>query len=171
MTYEAEIARQVACHFEGWKWKITEQTGGKFRIPFDVKSEDLPESVKNAPVGTRFIIAIVPLNEDETPRLAPVTSKDAPYRQSDLGQAGDKPKSLAGQAKMLAQDSSFHRYSHPDDPNFPYSHEYMEEVIEEICGVTSCSEIIEGTEAGNRFKQLQAQYLDWKNTPPLEAYE
>lgn len=144
MTHEAERAKANAVNFEGWKWKITEQTGGKFRIPFDVKSEDLPESVKNAPVGTRFQIVVVELNDDETAKEI------------------EKPKSYATQAKMMALDFNFWDFGNQSFGKI-ISPEDAEEYIESECGVKSCSELIEGTEAGRKFKQLQAKFMEWKN--------
>lgn len=76
-----------------------------------------------------------------------------------------KPKSLAGQAKLLASEKymgqfitlSFEAFFMGKTPR------EIEGWIEQRCGVTSCSEIIEGTEAGRKFKQLQAQFLQWRD--------
>lgn len=81
----------------------------------------------------------------------------------------EKPKSFAGQAKGMAKRIDFcsyvdamSGYSHGNTANSDNEAEYY---IENFCGVTSCSEIIEGTEAGRKFKQLQAQFLSWKDQP------
>ena len=76
----------------------------------------------------------------------------------------EKPKSFAGQAKMMAGEYDFAKY-------LKYNHTYeqwnnlpsAEEYIETYCGVSSCSELIEGTEAGSKFKKLQAEFLQWKD--------
>lgn len=91
-------------------------------------------------------------------------------RQVSSGEVGDKPespKSYAGQAKMLAKDDGFSAYK----TAMGYAAEDNEEWLKGRCGIISCSEIMEGTEAGKKFKRLQADYLRWKETPPISAYE
>lgn len=68
-----------------------------------------------------------------------------------------KVKSFAGQAKMLAQDEAFWRgFAKCGGPVS------CEVFIERFCEVDSCAKLIEGTEAGRKFKQLQAQFLQWR---------
>jgi len=84
----------------------------------------------------------------------------------------EKPKSFAGQAKMMSEENEFNEFINhmnktegiPARATNRSVHE-CEEKIEYWCGVASCSELIEGTEAGKKFKQLQAQYLSWRDAP------
>lgn len=73
-----------------------------------------------------------------------------------------KAKSLAGQAKMLAQERDFQSYL-MTFWKAPCDDIGAEVYIEQTCGVESCSEIIEGTEAATKLKRLQAQYFDWRD--------
>lgn len=144
MTKEAESAVEASLAFEGWKGGIKEKAGGIMTVPFDVKSEELPEILRTCHVGARFMVVVVPLADDETPKMP------------------EKAKSFAGQAKMLSQDKLFAEYLVRDACTSPMNAVSNEGWIEGYCFVQSCSEITEGSEAGKRFKELLSQFNDWK---------
>lgn len=75
----------------------------------------------------------------------------------------ESPKSYAGQAKLMSQDEGFHKYLFDRYGLNLNLTNLREEWIEKECGVTTCADLIEGSEAGRKFKTLQADYLEWKN--------
>ena len=146
MTAEALTAVKNGYQMEIKKDALKQVQSGDVKVTFTINPEDMPSELYSDPMGQRYMAVIVPLNDDETPR--------------------EKSKSYAQQAKMLAKDLNFGDYwkstvnirgGHP--PRF----ELMEEFIEEKCGVKSCSELIEGTEAARKFKNLQREYLQWRD--------
>ena len=148
MTHEATIASENAVHFEAKKTGFGQAQDG-WSLTLRIQDDDVPDNVRDARKGTRFMVALVEIDDDEAP----------------------KPKSFAQQAKMLARDVYFWDYQRPEiiQKHPPGSirpeilRELSEQYIEEHCGVDSCAEIIEGTEAGRKFKQLQAEFLSWKD--------
>jgi len=141
-----ETAKQVGYQFECKKDALRQVQDGGVKITFTVDPNEMPPQLYSDAMGQRYLAVLVPLNDDETPR--------------------EKPKSYAGQAKMLVQDVAFHQFMNgfsKFEPQAATSNEYMEENLEHLCGVKSCSEIIEGTEAGRKFKRLQAEYLSWRD--------
>lgn len=78
----------------------------------------------------------------------------------------EKPKSYAGQAKMLAQDVNFPEYAN-DKKGFTFATGSggSEQYIKEYCGITSCSELVEGSAAVLKFKELRNSFNTWRSTP------
>lgn len=147
MTKEAQTAIESGYRFEAKKDGFSQLQSGTSKISLTINPDELPMDLVRDAMGQRYMVVMVPLNDDETPR--------------------QKPKSYAGQAKMLAQDERFTEWLKIGD-HFP---ENNEKYIELVCNVQSCAEIIEGTQAGHVFKKVQGAFLDWKNNPPLSAYE
>lgn len=149
----AKLAKEIAYSFEAKKDALKQSQKGGIRVTFKINPEDMPPELYTDPMGQRYVVAIVPKNDDETPRLP----------------KPEKPKSFAGQAKMMAKEEEFTQFMqrHENDLT-PHCAVTNEDEIRRKCGVTSCSEIINGTEAGNQFKALQASYLNWKNTPSYD---
>jgi len=141
MPIEAQIAKDVSYKFEAKKDGFSQLQSGSSKVTLTIQPDDLPMELIRDQMGQRYMCVLVPLNDDETPRVS-------------------NRKSYAGQAKMLAQDEAFARYL--VSLNEPIC-STIEEEIEHRCGVTTCADIIEGTDAGKRFKRLQAKFLEWKN--------
>lgn len=177
--FEAKVATANAISFEAWKWKITEQTGGMYRIPFDVKSEELPEAVKNAPVGTRFLVVLVELNDDETAKQHPRGITDPCSTPSDQGKGSDSPGrkwselSYAERAGIRCSDERFHTFLSKDHQTVwleaanKYINETMGknkntlvagETLRNLCGVGSRKDILPETEAAMIFDDIETQY-------------
>jgi len=143
MGIEAEIAKRTAVHFEAKKDALKQVQSGDVKVTFTINPEEMPSSLYSDAMGQRYMIAVVALNDDETPKERPK----------------EKPKSFAGQAKMLAADESFHQYVARvigGDIN-------PETYIKDVCGIQSCAELIEGTEAAKKLKGIQANFLQWKD--------
>ena len=153
MTYESEVAKEIGYRFEAKKDTWKQIQSGDYKFTLTINPGDIPYDMIKDEMGQRYMCVIVPLNEDETPRETP------------------KPKSYAGQAKRLANDKIFRHYLEENAYGQFLTREDAEKHIEEHCKVKSCSELVEGTEAGHKFRILQAEYMSWKTTPPIEAYE
>lgn len=158
MTYESEMAIKASYRLEAKKDGLKQVQSGDVKLTLTISANDMPTDLYSDPMGQRYVVAMVPVQDDETPRISPAQDEK-------------KPKSYAGQAKMLAQDGDFQEFLHQEREYSPADTSHAEIYIEDYCGITTCADIIDGTAAGDLFKDLRAKYLSWKNTPPLEAYE
>ena len=147
MTYESEIAKSVSYQFECKKDALRQTQDGGVKVTFSIQPNDMPGELYGDAMGQRYMAVIVPLNDDESPR--------------------EKAKSFAGQAKMLSQEGAFLDYivtSYNLHKCPPTEAGHAEVFLENYCGVKSCSELVEGSEAGRKFKRLQADYLRWRDS-------
>lgn len=155
MTREAEMAIQASMTFEAKKDALRQVQDGGVKVTLSIHPQDMPAQLYSDIMGQRYVVVMVPVDDNDEPKQAervPLT----PF---------EKPKSFAGQAKMICEKPDFVRFMEAADPI------EAEMFLESHCRVKSCAEITEGTEAGLKFKALQQEYYDWKNTPPIEAYE
>ncbi len=151
MTIEGTIARDIAIQMEMKKDKLSQNQDGAWKITFNVHPNDMHQDILTHHMGQRYQAFFVPVGDDERPV--------------------EKPKSYAGQAKMMAKEDAFQSYvANAKGKSSCYGEGEAEQWIEFTCGVDSCSDIIDGSSAGYGFKRLQAAYLRWRDRPPLEAY-
>lgn len=143
MGYEAELAKKVSYQFECKKDGFSQLQSGNSKVTLTINPNDLPMELVRDTMGQRYMCVLVPIGDDEAPRIQET-----------------KPKSFAGQAKMMAQDKQFHKFIRPHAEIGNLEAEYE---IEDRCGIKSCADIIEGTEPGLAFKRLQAEFLNWKD--------
>jgi len=69
MTTQAAIAREVAFHFQGKKDGLYQKKENDWVVRFTITSDDLNDSLKSAPLGTRYQIALVEIDENEEPLI------------------------------------------------------------------------------------------------------
>lgn len=67
MTDLAAVARENAVHCEAKKYAFRQNRDGVV-LSFVLHPNDLPASIATAAIGTRYVLALVELNDDETPR-------------------------------------------------------------------------------------------------------
>ncbi len=158
MTLESEIAKKASYQFECKKDALRQVQDGGVKVTFSINPIDMPPALYGDMMGQRYMAVIVPINDDETPKLVPDASKDALLHQSDLGQGGNKPKSFAGHGKMLAQLPEFQEYCDFMQWNQDTS---PEQHMKATCGIHSCSELIDGSEAFARFERLWDDFNGW----------
>lgn len=158
MTYESEIAKQVGYKFECKKDGFSQLQSGVTKVSLTINPDDLPIELLTDKMGQRYIAVLVPIGDDESPV--------------------QKPKSYAQQAVMMCKDEVFTDYikktqkepwfipgMERDDPDEKKAEAY----IRWYCNASSRSELIEGTEAGRRFKDLQSKVGKYK--VEMEALE
>lgn len=146
MTVEAKIAKQNAVNFECKKDALRQVQDGGVKVTFTINPDDMPSSLYADPMGQRYMLALVALNDDETPVER------------------EKPKSFAGQAKMMIQDDAFCDWcAMKMGVSTPLDQMEAEKLLKRSCNINSCAELIEGADSTKRFKILQREYLQWKN--------
>jgi hypothetical protein len=133
---------QIECKKHGYR-----QTGDGGVISFVLHPNDIPAELAAAALGTRYMLVLVEINDNETARPP-------------------KPPSLTQQAAILCGDPRFRKfleekYQHlstgadPGDFDAP-------SMVREICGVDSRAEFDSDPHAGQRWRQLNAGFEAWK---------
>lgn len=119
-------------------------------ITFAVHPNDMPSGLASAPIGTRFMAALVEIGDDEKP----------------IGKAREKQSwhdmSLAQQAGILCGDPVFAKFlDETVGPNDPAK------TIRSLCGVGSRSDIKPGTEAARRWTLIVSDFRAWQHEPEV----
>jgi hypothetical protein len=68
MTDNAALARMVAMHCEVKKHGYRQTQDGVV-VSFVLHPEEIPDNLATAPLGTRYTLALVELNDDDTPKV------------------------------------------------------------------------------------------------------
>jgi hypothetical protein len=145
----AAIARKVALHCEAKKHAYRQTQDGVV-VSFVLHPQEVPGGLATAPLGTRYMLALAEIGDDEQPveRPAPV-----------------KPHSFAQRAGILCNEKSF--WTFLNEEHFQGRPEITEEAfatnyLRAHCEVQSRKDLIEGTPAGDKFRDLAAEYDAWK---------
>lgn len=77
----AELAREAAVHFEAKKDSLRQTQDGTWKATFTVSPVDMPAPLLGAVPGTRYVLALVEIGDDEAPVVRPPAEK--PKRQWD----------------------------------------------------------------------------------------
>ena len=159
MTIAAE-ARAAALHFECKKDGLSQLQDGSWVLKIKVHPSDVPSALLTAPMGTRFVAALVEIAGDETP-VAPEEQAERTKPAKDKKRWKELP--LSQQAAMRCGEEAFktflhQRFSVPLDSD-------PAEIVREACGVLSRKEIDRHEMAATRWKQLDADYQFWLRHP------
>jgi hypothetical protein len=153
----------------------SKRSDGGLNLRFQTHPHGTPKALKDADLGTRYLMALVELNEQEEP-VAP--AKQQP--PSNEAPSSDGPKTpptesqteishqdshrLVTRAVMMCKEPKFHTYlrrrwaivSCNDE-------ESAAKALRMLCGVDSRSELTLGSEAAQRFDNLLHDYAIWQN--------
>jgi hypothetical protein len=149
MSDEAEAARRNAISFEGMKTYMAQSKGGvmvKLLIPHD----DCPPELHSDPLGTRYQVAMVALNPDETATVRPDRLMN------------DR---LVASAGMLCRSGDFFEFLRingriPFDADHTRADDICTKAVRQICGVESRAEIATNEDARQKFIKLRDQFTE-----------
>lgn len=151
MNAIADTARQNAMQVEAKKDGLSQLQSGEWVLKLKLHAADIPTPLLTANMGTRYMLAVVEIGDNEEP----------------VQQEKPKGKSYAQQAAMCCGEPGFHVFCH-DTLNWEISPVQNEERIAEQlrahCGVISRADLIEGTEAGTKWRKLWLDYQNWLKT-------
>lgn len=165
MTIEAEIAKQASYQFEAKKDALKQVQDGSVKVTLTIHPQEMPLSLYGDPMGQRFMCVLVPLNDDETPRVEPSSPVGNSVKGSmKAGEDLTPPRrkweelSYAERAGIRCNEPLFLEYAQSVTSDvFIKTDQY----VRDFCGVSSRSEIKPGTEAARKFDQLEEQYDTW----------
>lgn len=173
MTSPATIARDNAQHCEAKKHALR-QTQDGIVVAFVLHPNDVPPSLQLAPLGTRYMLALVEIGEDENPvnRKEAIPSGSDPQKpapEADNASPVRAPRKLVmpenrltRTAAILCTDPVFQTFLFEHDMIDGRSEEKAKLAIYFICHVKSRKEIIPGTPAADAWDDLYSKFIAWK---------
>lgn len=169
MTAEATIARANAVNFEAKKDGCTQRQSGDWVIRLTVQAADLPQSVMRAAPGTRYVVALVQVDDNEQPvRIARDTeaASQQPRPVSSPTALGGARKSYGERLGIACGKPQFRMFLFEklERSRLIGTEEEAAEAVRLLCGVTSRSETIVGSPAGEKAAALLADYDVWRRT-------
>lgn len=134
-----------ALQFEALKVALKQDATG-YVLTVKIHPDEIPEELLRDFVGARYGVAMVRINDDESPMMV---------------------KNRVQKAGMLCRHNWFHKFLaenyNIDHPNEAKATRF----IHDVCGIKSRTELNGNTEAQGCFDQLVQEYEEWseKNDP------
>ena len=175
------IARQRALNCEAKKHAYRQTQDGVV-VSFVLHPQEIPDELALAPLGQRFILAMVALNDQDEPKEVMPNTVSTP-KAGDNRQHNKPPASEdsatpalarrswdevppAQQAGILCEKKDFQKFI--ADLMFPIINPneiHAKRLVVEHCKVASRSEIKEGTAAAELWRDLVEKYRAWQHVP------
>jgi len=124
-------------NFEGLKMALKQDANG-YILQIRIHPNELPEPLFRDFVGSRYMVAMVRLNDDESPTL---------YQHS-----------RSTRAAMLCKNETFQRYLVDQGYTQDANEKGAVNALYEICGIASRSEFNGNVSAQKQFDQLVEDY-------------
>lgn len=162
----ADTARSNAIPLEVKKDGLSQKQSGDWTLRFTVSALDMDERLTRAPMGTRFMAALVEINDDETP----VEQPQAPTTQPTT----DKPRmewrelSPAVQSGIRCHEPVFWAFLR-EDCNRPEvtGEQAAATAVRKICGVNSRASFSTNRVAAGEWSRLDGQFQAWKQAEAM----
>jgi hypothetical protein len=165
----ADHARNNAISLEAKKDALSQRQSGDWRVSFTVQGIDMDTRLTQAPMGTRYVMVLVEIGENEEPaqQEVPAASRqDSPPISHPDGAARQKMDwrelQPAAQAGIRCADPVFIAYLKEQQPNAWRAHQDAASLVRWICGVKSRSELGTNHLARVMWKTLDDQFQAWK---------
>jgi hypothetical protein len=172
----ADLALDNAIHFEGVKHAYRQTKDGVV-ISFVVHPHDVPKGLADAPLGSRYIVALVQVDDDEQPVHQP--AKETLKAPAEPQPATDKPPAAAkrmdwrdmqpaAQAGIRCADPVFRKflseqhYFDVDGYNEALHDRMTAEFVRSFCNVESRSELGTNHKARVLWHSLDESFQVWK---------
>lgn len=150
--------REVAIHCEAKKHAYRQVQDGVV-VSFVLHPQEVPEGLATASLGTRYMLALVEIGDDEQPKIAPPKIEDKVSKSwHDM--------MPAQQAGILCNEPAFTRFLSERYPDALHNSN-ASQAIRDICGVTSRSHIVPGTSAGGTWRAIASDYRAWMLEPEI----
>jgi hypothetical protein len=165
----ADLARNNAISLEAKKDALSQRQSGDWKVSFTVQGIDMDTRLTQAPMGTRYAMVLVEIDENELPvkqKEAPsnVPSGSPPSTRHDGTKHGKmdwRELQPAAQAGIRCADPVFIAYLKEQQPNAWRAHQDAASLVRWICGVKSRSELGTNHLARVMWKTLDDQFQVW----------
>lgn len=134
--------RENAMHFEAVKVSMSQNKDGVI-LRLAVHPNDCPAELHTDWVGSRYVVAMVKLNDQDEP---------------DERQEQKRIERLISACGLLCRNEDFWSFLMVGDE---------EEAVNEIrerCGIKSRTEFRDNVEARNKFEEIREEFTKWKNS-------
>lgn len=139
--------RDVAVHFEAVKIAMNQDKNGLI-LKLAIHPSDAPQDLVVAPVGSRYMIAAVMLNDQDEPVKGPKK------READT---------VISQAGALCRNDRFQAWLADIGVASEPTEKAAIEGVRDFCGIVSRSEFSTNENARHKFMELRRQFeLDYK---------
>jgi hypothetical protein len=142
--------KDVAMHFEAVKVSMSQDKNGII-LRLNVHPNDCPKELHTDWVGSRYVVAMVKLQDDDT-----VDDRGHVAVQRMIASAGLLSRNEEFFA-FLVSCGMADRTTSPDEMETRSTN-----AIREICGVKSRSELRDNEAARNKFEALRNDFRQWK---------
>jgi hypothetical protein len=148
--------RDIAMNFEAVKVSMSQDKNGII-LRLNVHPNDCPKELHTDWVGTRYVVAMVRLQDDDTP--------------DDRGYVAIQR--LIASAGLLSRNEDFFAFLVDYGMAEPTARaDEMEtrsaEAIRKVCGIQSRSEFRDNETAREKFEALRGEFRNWKQGRPNE---
>jgi len=137
--------RENALGFEAVKVSMSQDRNGII-LRLNVHPNDCPPDLHTDWVGTRYMVAMVRLNDQDEPETR--------ENQREI-------ERMIASAGLLCRNNEFWDYL-CDEGDWVTSEQEAAEVIRKKCGIRSRSEFRDNVSARNKFDELREGFREWK---------
>lgn len=179
--------RDSALHCEAKKHAYRQTQDGVV-VSFVLHPQEIPDGLAIAPLGTRYMLALVEIGDDEKPKnrkdgeanptgrhrnTSPVSNdKTPPAPAPDQPARATRPihwhdMTLAQQAGILCNEPSFWKFLNENYPaNICGAHDAAT-LIRSVCDVRSRSELDPDRPSGRQWRHIASRYRAWMKEPEV----
>jgi hypothetical protein len=147
-----------AQHFEVKKHAIR-QTADGWVVSFVIHPNDMSADFAVDPLGTRYMMALAEISDDETPVEVKENRKAIAKRTYDAKTAPERAVARAG---MLAADGDFRHWLDATSRATMTDEGEAATYIRSACGVETRADLATNAVARKKLYQMVAAYEDWK---------
>ena len=137
--------RDAAMGFEAVKVSMSQDRNGII-LRLNVHPNDCPPELHTDWVGTRYMVGMVRLNDQDEP---------------EMREEQKRIERMIASAGLLCRKDEFWKYL--EDLGYAVAMESdAAEVIRDVCGIRSRTEFRDNVGARNKFEQLREGFREWK---------
>ncbi len=165
------MARAAAMQMECKKHELRQLQNGEWKITFSIHPDEMPQAMMTAAMGTRFIMAVVEIGDDEKPVKQEERTTKKPQKHAENSAKTDdstpppkwgdmKPSNQAG---IRCEQDAFRKYMLDVVfvGNIAVDNVSTAEMVRSYCGVMSRSELDSDDEAHQLWIELDESFRAW----------
>jgi hypothetical protein len=164
--------RDFALHCEAKKHAYRQTQDGVV-VSFVLHPQDIPDGLALAPLGTRYMLALVEVSDDEQPKES--AKKPRPQSADNTLTAGGAHHNKswhemapAQQAGLLCNEPSFGTFLREKvDQSGIVGPDRAAEIVRDLCEVKSRSELSTNNEASMKWRGIVSDYRAWMREPAV----
>jgi hypothetical protein len=164
----AEQARNQAISIEAKKDRLAQRQSSDWSVTFTVQDADMDPRFTSAKMGTRYVMVLVEIGDDELPVQKEARAQPRPERRPTIPQPDGAERmpwrevQPAAQAGIRANDPVFVAFLEEAYPKVCAQHNNPADTIRSLCFVKSRSEFSTDPRKRVLWHQLDTQFQAWQ---------